>query len=75
MCHCCSGSIAIMYCVDLSDRVKALQRELVEIAAHNRQYFTRKMYIRRAVCKVNFKHAPLSLSWKVRSIMVGPFAN
>ena len=33
-----------MYYVDLADRVKALQRELVEIAAHNRQYFTRKRH-------------------------------
>jgi hypothetical protein len=33
-----------MYHTLLSDRVKALQRELVEIAAHNRQYFTRKRH-------------------------------
>jgi hypothetical protein len=33
-----------MYHAGLSDRVKTLQRELVEIAAHNRQYFTRKRH-------------------------------
>jgi hypothetical protein len=30
-----------MYHTHLSDRVKALQRELVEIAVHNRQYFAK----------------------------------
>jgi hypothetical protein len=28
----------------LSDRVKALQRELAQIAEHNRQYFTKKSH-------------------------------
>jgi len=33
-----------MYHIHLSDRVKALQRELAEIAAHNRHYFTKKRH-------------------------------
>jgi len=33
-----------MYHIQLSDRVKALQRELAEIAAHNLHYFARKRH-------------------------------
>jgi hypothetical protein len=36
------SSLAIMDYADLSDRVKALQRELVAITEHNRKYFAKR---------------------------------
>jgi len=35
----------------LSERVKALQRELAEIAEHNRQYFAKKRHTPRAMAQ------------------------